>query len=109
MHNVKVTTCCYCGSRAALCLRGKTRHELACGNCGAPLHRMKMMPLTTQAASYTISKPKAVDHRPAPKSAPKNAPTKQADKTRSKPAKRRKSTLRWLVQEAWDVVEDIFD
>ena len=104
MHNVKVTTCCYCGSRAALCLRGKTRHELVCGNCGAPLHRMKMMPLTT-APSTTVAKPKAVDHRPAPKS----APTKQADKTRSKPAKRRKSTLRWLVKEAWDVVEDIFD
>ena len=39
----KIATCCYCGSRAALVLKGKVRHELACSNCGAPLHEMKML------------------------------------------------------------------
>ena len=39
----KIATCCYCGTRAVLNLRGKDRHELACSNCGAPLHEMKML------------------------------------------------------------------
>ena len=39
----KIATCCYCGTRAALILRGKERHELACSTCGAPLHEMKML------------------------------------------------------------------
>jgi len=40
----KIVTCCYCGTRAALVLTGKTRHELACSSCGAPLHDLKMLP-----------------------------------------------------------------
>jgi len=50
MGAVKVATCCYCGTRAALVLRGKERHELACSSCGAPLSRMKMLPNTGAAA-----------------------------------------------------------
>ena len=30
----KVATCCYCGTKAALVLRGKDSHELSCGSCG---------------------------------------------------------------------------
>jgi hypothetical protein len=42
-HSQKIATCCYCGSRAALFLGGEDRHELACSNCGAPLHELKML------------------------------------------------------------------
>lgn len=42
-YTSKIVTCCYCGSRAALVLKGKERHELACANCGAPLHELKML------------------------------------------------------------------
>ena len=43
-QGTKIATCCYCGTRAALILTGKTRHELSCQGCGAPLHDLKMMP-----------------------------------------------------------------
>ena len=35
-HGTKVATCCYCGTKAALVLRGEKRHELTCSSCGAP-------------------------------------------------------------------------
>ena len=38
--NYKIATCCYCGTRAALQLRGDVQHELACASCGAPLHNL---------------------------------------------------------------------
>ena len=44
----KIATCCYCGTRAALVLRGDSRHELSCAACGAPLHEMKAMPCDAQ-------------------------------------------------------------
>jgi hypothetical protein len=68
----KIATCCYCGTRAALVLRGNDRHELSCSSCGAPLHNLKMLPisgglLTARAAS------------PSPQSsAPKTAPSQAA-------------------------------
>ena len=40
----KIATCTYCGTRAALVLKGNTRHELACQACGAPLHDLKRLP-----------------------------------------------------------------
>ena len=39
----KIATCCYCGTKAALVLRGKDSHELSCGSCGAPLHDLKRL------------------------------------------------------------------
>jgi len=41
----KIATCCYCGTKAALILRGKDSHELSCGSCGAPLHDLKRLPV----------------------------------------------------------------
>lgn len=81
----KIATCCYCGTRAALVLRGKERHELTCSACGAPLHEMKM--LRAEAA------PKA--SKPA--------------KPKKAKAKKRKSRKRKLFEEAFDFIEDIFD
>ena len=42
-HAQKIATCCYCGSRTVLNLAGRTRHELACGRCGAPLRVMRSL------------------------------------------------------------------
>lgn len=97
----KIATCCYCGTRAALVLLGKTRHELACSSCGAPLHDLKSVPL---------HKPKPVRHDfrgYAPKKAKPYRDTAY-DKPRKKPKKRKKLTKK-LFEEAFDFLEDIFD
>ena len=76
----KIATCCYCGTRAALVLKGRERHELACSACGAPLRELKML----------------------------KAPA--AGTQRRKPDRRRKrKPLRKLLHEIADAVEDIFD
>jgi hypothetical protein len=99
----KIATCCYCGTRAALVLRGKDRQELSCSNCGAPLHDLKMLPKavdrgTARAATSTRPKPKAVHPKqPHPKA--------RKVKKRSK----RKGIWRKIVEEVWDEIEDIFD
>lgn len=94
----KIATCCYCGTRAALVLRGKDRHELACANCGAPLHALKMLK--------------------APQAAPEPIPAKKraAPLRRSDPERRRKRspkrTWRWRLRqiaELLDDLEDLFD
>lgn len=102
-YPTKITTCCYCGARAALVLRGKVSHELSCGSCGAPIHVMKRVPLEPEPrprdAGPAKAKKPAISHRPPPKSFKKPKYKK----------KRRKSALRWFIEEAADVIEDIFD
>ncbi|MCA0905311.1 hypothetical protein LCM27_02745 [Ruegeria marisrubri] len=88
----KIATCCYCGTRAALVLRGKERHELSCSSCGAPLHDLKMLPKRKAAPAKTVRS--AVSHAPL-------------RKTRRK--KKKKSMFSRVFDEAWDVIEDIFD
>ncbi|MEM7090108.1 MAG: hypothetical protein AAF496_11075 [Pseudomonadota bacterium] len=85
-------TCCYCGTRAALVLKGKQRHELSCGNCGAPLHDLKMLPKQKT--------PKVKHTRDAGR---RSAPQKNRRK------KKKKSVFSRVMDEAWDVIEDIFD
>lgn len=97
----KIATCCYCGTKSALQLRGKVQHELSCSTCGAPLHMMKKLVSATERDDSRIKSKKPVSHRPAPK---------QFDKPKkSKKPKKRKSTWRWLASEAWDAIEDVFD
>ncbi|WP_138933611.1 hypothetical protein [Roseovarius arcticus] len=105
----KIATCCYCGKRTTLVLRGTGRHELSCAACGAPLHEMKAMPCAAQARAAERAGPK-------PKSRPKPAPHPY-DTGRDAPGsnrqggrrRRRKPFLREALEEIWDVVEDIFD
>ncbi|HEY9037785.1 MAG TPA: hypothetical protein VIN05_02430 [Roseovarius sp.] len=116
----KIATCCYCGTRAALVLRGEGRHELSCAACGAPLHHMKAIP---QPRSDTATRT-AVAGQGARRRAPaKPMPVKKVEKVRSRRAapdydddrrapRRRRSRgrlLRKAFEEIWDVVEDIFD
>lgn len=101
MPATKIATCCYCGSRTALRLRGKDRHELTCANCAAPLHDLKMFPATPRGSTA----PAATPARPA----------RTAEKPRHpqprRPAKQRKvgRFARKILREIWDELEDIFD
>ncbi|WP_170759276.1 hypothetical protein [Ruegeria lacuscaerulensis] len=88
----KIATCCYCGTRAALVLRGQQRHELSCSSCGAPLHDLKMVP-----------KRKVIETK-AKKGTLKNAPS-----YKKKKQKKKKGVFARVMDEAWDVIEDIFD
>jgi hypothetical protein len=101
-YPTKIATCCYCGTRAALVL-GRDRHELSCSNCGAPLHDMKrfrqepepVMPRRTHAGE---------SRRPLPeRPAERTFPRVQA------PRPKRRRLMRYLIREAIDVLEDIFD
>ena len=85
----KLVTCCYCGARTVLVL-DKSRHELACANCGAPLHDLKMLPKKAKGKAERV-KPSAV-------------------RQVSKPVKKsKKKKLKSWLSEAFDLLEDIID
>lgn len=94
-HSSKIVTCCYCGSRAALVLRGKERHELSCANCGAPLHQMKMLRTDASGDRELV--------RRSPIRFPEQRPKKSERK------KRRQSLSQRFMAELKDKAEDIFD
>ena len=102
-YPTKIATCCYCGSRAALVL-GKDRHELTCANCGAPLHDMKRF---KQEPSSSRKERAYAQSKPAKKAKKQKYSGYHAP--RRKPAKRRKGLMRHILEEAFDVIEDIFD
>jgi len=96
MGATKIATCCYCGTKAALVLRGKDKHELTCGNCGAPLRAMKMLPASPE--------------RPTTKSKPVKGKRDVAYKPeRPKKRRKRKSFGKRVFSELWDVLEDVVD
>lgn len=104
-YPTKIATCCYCGTRAALVLKGKSRHELACGSCGAPLHDLKMLPKDKirereGAARYSDRINPAIREKP------------KAGKYKHEGRKKRKARKGWmkdLLEEAVDLIEDVFD
>ncbi len=113
----KLATCCYCSSRTLLKPTARDGHELACGSCGAPLHEMKWLKQPEPAR-----KPRAVKkmaHDPARKFE-KSERSDRAQpvgflagwgagkKVRKRP-KRGKSLFSKVLEEAWDVVEDLID
>ncbi|MEM6637340.1 MAG: hypothetical protein AAF667_15770 [Pseudomonadota bacterium] len=98
-QHTKVATCCYCGTRAALVLRGKTRHELSCAACGAPLHEMKSL---RKNAATERSNVRDWSGRP-------NHKYTSSDDYRKKRRKRKKPIYRRFLEEAFDVLEDILD
>lgn len=95
----KIATCCYCGTRTMLRLTARGGHELACGNCGAPLHEMKAM------RQEKARKPKR--EKPAPV-AYRDYDEDDRSRKKKKP-KRRKPLWSRALEEAFDFVEDIFD
>lgn len=100
----KIATCCYCGTRAALVLRGRETHELACSRCGAPLHDLKKLPIDREGDRELVER-----RRPAPAA---RTPYANAEylpsKPRKKPKKRRR-LVKKIFEEAFDILEDIFD
>ncbi len=70
-------------------LRGKKQHELSCASCGAPLHDLKMMPKAKLAKASTRQDLQKKGHR--------------------KPKKKKKGLFSRVLDEAWDVIEDVFD
>ncbi len=109
--NTKIATCSYCGTRAALVLTGKTRHELACASCGAPLHELKMMP----QAKAEMPTAKSAKHKAKTKLRIVEVPhsrerdTCKAKKKFKRKKKRKKGWTARTLDEVWDVIEDIFD
>ncbi|MGI1663443.1 hypothetical protein ACRDNQ_14480 [Palleronia sp. KMU-117] len=103
MPHRKIATCCYCGARAALVLTGTARHELACAGCGAPLHDLKMLKADHVEDRRTV--------KPSPLHDWQGAPDGRPARPRPGPrkAKRRKGFGRRLFEEAFDLIEDIFD
>ncbi|MBO9400726.1 hypothetical protein J7412_07850 [Shimia sp. R9_3] len=111
-HASKIATCCYCGTRAALVLRGDARHELACSNCGAPLHDLKHLRVSAVQEAAPRSKDKGEKRLKAksPDYAAYNAKSaSKPPKNKKRPKRKKKSTVGWFLKEAFDVIEDIFD
>lgn len=98
----KIATCCYCGTRAALSLKGKERHELACSTCGAPLHEMKML------RTDVVERSRAPRPMP-PQSFHAPRPEKARTSRRNKRVKKGRSLAQRFMSEVWDEVEDFFD
>jgi len=88
MNTQKSATCCYCGAHTLLTLSGKTRHELQCTSCGAPLRRMKSLRKDHVIDPFTVQ-----------------GKRKTTPKERYKTRKKKKSMAHRLL----DVAEDIFD
>lgn len=95
----KIATCCYCGTRAALSLRGKERHELACSNCGAPLHEMKML-RSDAVGERELVRPSRIRSEPH---------SRGTDLRRRKTKKKTRSLSQRFLEEVWDAAEDLFD
>ena len=102
MSTTKIATCTYCGTRAALVLTGKTRHELACSSCGAPLHDLKML-RADHVEDRTRIKASPLHKWHAPERPKAKRPKKH------RPKKRKKSIRDKFFDEALDFIEDIFD
>ncbi len=73
-------------------LKGTLRHELSCSSCGAPLHDLKKLPKSTRTP------------RPTPE---RHAPTRRPVKAKKK--KKQRSLFSRVLEEALDVIEDVFD
>lgn len=100
----KIVTCCYCGSRAALVLAGKERHELACSTCGAPLHELKKLRSDATGDRELV---RASPIRPGGK-VKRQKPVK-GKKRRRNLSQRFMSELREAADDIFDDLFDIFD
>jgi ribosomal protein L34E len=101
-EHTKIATCSYCGNRQVLQLTARGGHELACGACGAPLHEMKWL----KAPEPSQPKKKPSRPMPAPHGRPSYAKPNKRKKTKYK---KRKPLWHKALEEAFDVIEDIFD
>lgn len=103
MGATKIATCCYCGTKAALVLRGRDKHELTCGTCGAPLRKLKMLPMQPGRATAQTATPARQTNR--------KRVEKYPEYRNERPKKRKKSKGfgKRMMSGLWDVVEDVVD
>jgi ribosomal protein L34E len=102
--NTKIATCSYCGRRQTLNFSARDGHELACGACGAPIHEMKWLKPPEKRTQAKRS-----PQRPAPHGF--GLPEREL-KSRRKKKKRKpmwKRVMSDVFEDAFDVIEDIFD
>lgn len=97
-YPTKIATCCYCGTRAALVLRGKDRHELSCSGCGAPLHDLK-----------SLRKDKSGEREALRDRSSDRVRAEKVRKPKTSKKKRPARRFAKFLDEAFDVIEDIFD
>jgi hypothetical protein len=102
--SMKIATCSYCGRRQALRMTARDGHELACGACGAPLHEMKWLK-PPQPDRPVKRSPRA----PAPHGGPLPRHHDHDDARRRKKRKKREPLWKKAFEEAFDIIEDIFD
>lgn len=100
-YPTKIATCCHWGTKAALRLDG-ARHALSCASCGAPLSKMKMLPVAEPVKT-------AVSHQGELRRFPKKPKAVEAKRKKPRKQKKRKKWFKDLIEDAFDVVEDIFD
>lgn len=100
--STRVATCCYCGTRATLVLKGKDRHELSCSSCGAPLHNLKKLRSDRPVFDSPVKPAHGHMARPTAKMQVKS---KKVEKRQ----KKRKGLWARVLDEAVDAIEDIFD
>ena len=103
MGAIKIATCCYCGTKAALVLRGKDKHELTCSKCGAPLRALKMLPKQPSRSPT----PTATHARPPNRKRVDKYPEYRTE--RPKKRRKTKSFAKRVMSGLWDVVEDVVD
>jgi len=110
-YDTKIATCSYCGSRQTLRLTARQGHELACGSCGAPLHEMKWLKPERERGGAKRSPRTTAPHGHAqPDWAGGRDWQGRADPRRKKKKhKKRKGMLREVMEEAFDLFDDIFD
>ncbi|MGR3572550.1 hypothetical protein [Brevirhabdus sp.] len=116
-QDTKIATCCYCGTRAALVLKGTTRHELSCGSCGAPLHNLKQLrqssaraaPARTRGARDVDATVRDMGGLGIPAWSGAGHSVKPTKKHRKKHGKPKKLTKKRLAGKIFDALEDLFD
>lgn len=106
-YPTKIVTCCYCGARAVLVIAKHGRHELSCSRCAAPLHEMKMLPVTktpTKEVERELIRSSPV--RAAKKSEPRKV---RKSSSKRKKSKRGFKFFKDVFEDTFEFVEDIFD
>ncbi|PWK60548.1 hypothetical protein [Roseicyclus mahoneyensis] len=108
MPDTKIATCCYCGRRQAFQLLARGGRELACGACGAPLHEMKWLKVPDPAYPKKRS-PRIPAPHPVPLAGSGRGAVRAEDPRNRRPKKRRKPVWKKVLEEVFEVIEDIFD
>jgi len=103
MPTPKIATCCYCGSRTMLELRGRVHHELSCSSCGAPLRYIKMLRKEAETPRHS-----ARDDAPRAAYGVADRPTRPTQKKSKKKSKSR-GLLHRVIAHIADEIEDLID